>query len=224
MRRFGIPFTFPLLLRPLVRPAVTRLSSPDTVFFTFDDGPTPGVTETAVKILKNFGATATFFLIGDKVNKHSALARNLAAAGHGLGNHTFNHADAWKMSADSYMQQISLAALVMRKHGLPLSGWFRPPYGHITPKLLRRIKQRGCRTALWTHLTRDYDSSVDPLRAAHIIKRRLRPGDIIVFHDSRKAQPGLEIILPRLLEAVYARGWKVKALPSFSINPNQADL
>ena len=96
------------------------------LYLTFDDGPIPEVTPWVLEQLKTYDAKATFFCIGENVEKHPDIFRQLLAAGHSVANHTYNHLNGWKTPADEYLQNVLLAQETMKKSGQKMSGTEEP--------------------------------------------------------------------------------------------------
>lgn len=196
-------------------PAAATAAGQPLVYLTFDDGPIPEQTPWVLEQLTQYQAKATFFCVGDNLLKHPDIARAARAAGHRLANHTQHHRSAWAQPAAAYLTdvaacQTALAALgaetvaaVMPPAVRPL---FRPPYGRLTRNLLAALIPHY-RVVLWSLLTRDYDPALAPDDCLRHALAAVRPGDIIVLHDSQKAAPRLRYVLPRLLEALARRGY-----------------
>jgi len=211
------PYTFPRILRPVFKRALIRLPGEKAaVFLTFDDGPTPDITPRVMEMLQSYDAKATFFLIGDKLNRHPGIARELHRQGHALGNHTWNHLNASKVSRATYYANIDKTQRLLEHYGWNKQKLFRPPYGRITPGMVHRLYRNGYRTVLWTHLAWDFAPHISPLQSVEILKTKIRPGDIIVFHDSTKAWPSLSRLLPEVLQHIYRKGWKAETLENVS--------
>jgi peptidoglycan/xylan/chitin deacetylase (PgdA/CDA1 family) len=164
------------------------------VYLTFDDGPTPGVTEWVLETLDKFQAKATFFLLGKNVHQNPLLFEQIKQAGHSYGNHTYNHLKGINVSTTEYLNDIAKADVLIRS---PL---FRPPYGRVWPKQIKVVKSKGYKVILWTVISCDYNRSLSPRRVFDIVKKRIRPGAIIVFHDSLKAERNMRFALTRILE------------------------
>src|ERR1700712_3882585 len=98
---YRTPFFLPLIYRHLTWKINTAEKE---IFLTFDDGPVPGPTEFVLDELRKFNARATFFCIGDNVRKHPDVFRKVIAAGHTIGNHTFNHLKGWNVSTEVYVE------------------------------------------------------------------------------------------------------------------------
>lgn len=173
------------------------------IYVTFDDGPIPIVTPFVLNILKQHSAKATFFCIGDNVNKHPDIFEQVKKAGHAIGNHTFNHLKGWKTDDKTYLDNF------LKADELVGSNLFRPPYGRIKRsqiKLLRDAKP-GLNIVMWDVLSGDFDIKLSPEDCLKNVLKYTRPGSIIVFHDSLKAFDRLEYVLPRAMEEWSRRGY-----------------
>ncbi|ARN78275.1 polysaccharide deacetylase family protein [Nonlabens spongiae] len=164
------------------------------IYLTFDDGPTPIVTDKVLEILRDYGVKATFFCIGDCVKRHPDIYQRLLDQGHRVGNHTFNHLNAWKTSWQEYLDNTGQAAQLIS------SNLFRPPYGKITSSVVKKLKSKGYKVVMWDVLSGDFDTSRSASSCLENLKKNTRNGSIVVFHDSEKAQERLLEILPEYLE------------------------
>lgn len=167
------------------------------VYFTFDDGPTPEITNFVLEELDKFDAKATFFCIGKNVELNPELFKLIISKGHTVGNHTMNHANAWKFAFDDYLQNIALCENVFSQFNVNSVG-FRPPYGRFNNKIIRAIKFKQ-EIFMWSVLTGDYNTDLDTSKVLKKCLTKLKPGDIIVFHDSVKAAQNLRTLLPEFL-------------------------
>ncbi len=165
----------------------------EKIYFTFDDGPVPGITNWVLDLLKTYNAKATFFCLGKNVQNNRDLFKKIMNEGHGVGNHTFNHLKGWSTNNKTYYKDIDEANKLLN------SKYFRPPYGKIKPTQVRVLKQQY-KIVLWGVLSRDYDRGLDPQVCINNVIKYAKPGSIVVFHDSYKAEKNLRTILPRLLE------------------------
>ena len=111
---------------------IWEIDDEDGVFLTFDDGPTPGVTEWILSTLDKYDAKATFFVLGKNVEMYPDLYKRILDAGHKVGNHTYSHQKGWGMSLERYTEDVDFA------NDLIHSELFRPPYARITPAQARR--------------------------------------------------------------------------------------
>lgn len=210
-RSFGPTFT--RKFRPVIRTPdfIRRMSTsvawgdydqPErVVYLTFDDGPIPEVTPWVLDQLKAYKAKATFFCLGKNVAANPDLFARIIEEGHAVGNHTFDHTDGWKSGNLSYYKSVIHCADLVK------SNLFRPPYGRITPRQIRALKQRY-KIILWSILSQDIDSSKSPEQCVQNVSSRVRNGDIIVFHDSLKAWPNLNAALPATLDYLKKAGFR----------------
>lgn len=90
--------------------------STPNIYLTFDDGPIPEVTPWVLDLLKEYNAKATFFCIGNNVQKYPEIFNRILAEGHSVGNHTFHHLNGWKTNAPAYIEDVSKAAEIGRAH------------------------------------------------------------------------------------------------------------
>ncbi len=169
------------------------------VFITFDDGPTEEVTPWVLDTLKEHNAKATFFCLGKKVEMHPEIFERIVSEGHAVGNHTYSHLKGWETRTGQYVEDVDLANHLIK------SKFFRPPYGRIKGTQSRILRKRY-KIIMWNILSMDYSRWVTPKRCASIVKNNLRPGSIIVFHDSKKAETNMKHGLVKLLEEVKRRG------------------
>lgn len=170
------------------------------LFLTFDDGPIPEVTPEVLGILKKYNAKATFFCVGENVQKHPDVFKHIIAEGHGVGNHSFNHIKANKFTNEEYLANVAKANELIQS---PL---FRPPYGRITPSLAKKLGEKY-RIYMWSVLTRDYEQNLSPEACLRIALNQSKKGSIIVFHDSMKASKNMLYALPRVLEYFGKKGY-----------------
>ncbi len=173
----------------------------DTVFLTFDDGPTPGITEQVLDMLKTHEAHATFFCIGRNAERNPELVNRIRSEGHAVGNHTYSHLNGMKTKNRAYYSDIQLA------QSFTPSQLFRPPYGMISPSQIRYLKKLY-NIIMWDIMSYDYDPGVTGKKCLGNVMTTIKPGSIVVFHDSVKASEKLLYALPRVLEGVRERGWR----------------
>ena len=187
------------------------------VYLTFDDGPIPEVTPQVLAILAQYKVKATFFMVGENIDKHPEVFEQVIKAGHSIGNHTYNHLKGWHYSLKEYMANVTKwEEAVMRHmpngHLAPVLNRFRPPYGKATWLQRRMLHLMGYRLIYWDILTRDYDKNVTPEQMLANIKQNTRPGSIINFHDSLKSNERMLTVLPQAIEWLQAQGYTLKAL------------
>ena len=199
-------YKIPQILQFLTPSITWRVKSPGkSVYLTFDDGPHPEITPWVLSVLSQFNAKATFFCVGENVTKFPATYHAVLKAGHTVGNHSFNHLNGWKTVNESYFENISKCAEVVH------SDLFRPPFGRIKFSQIKKLKQQF-RIIMWEVLSRDYEKNLDTNDAIRKLKRYIRKGSVIVFHDSAKAEQNLKIILPGILQYLHNNGFEMKSL------------
>ncbi len=175
-------------------------SSSKVIYLTFDDGPIPEVTPLVVEILKSYNWKATFFCVGENVSRYPEVFTLLLEEGHRVGNHTFNHMQAFRNPADVYLRNVYKAREWID------SRLFRPPHGQLTGSLKRAL-MKDFTVVMWDVLTYDYDAGMKEEEMLKILKRELRPGSIVVFHDSLKARDRMLKVLPKALEYWMSEGY-----------------
>lgn len=170
------------------------------IYLTFDDGPIPGVTDFVLEQLEKFNAKATFFCIGDNVKKHPDIFLKVKVAGHRIGNHTQHHLNGWESNTENYIADVDKATEFIS------TDIFRPPYGRIRKQQADILLQKY-KIIMWDVLSYDYDKNVTPEKCYGNVVSNVRPGSIIVFHDSVKAFKNLEYALPKCLEYFQKNGF-----------------
>ncbi len=177
------------------------------VYLSFDDGPHESATAFVLDMLKEYDARASFFCIGKNVAAHPALYQRIIAEGHTVGNHTYHHLNGWKTDNASYYKDISRAAELIP------SKYFRPPYGRIRfSQISNLVRNMNLQPVMWTVLSGDFDNGISNEVCTRNVTRNMRPGSIIVFHDSAKAFEKITYTLPRVLEEIRRRGWVTEKL------------
>ena len=190
--------------------------APREVVLTFDDGPDPEVTPRILDLLEPYGARATFFCIGRRAAAHPALMREIRARGHAIGNHSMRH-PAWfaLLGIAGQRGELASAQAVLAETG-PVSGLARAPLGLRSPLSDWVFHGLGLRHVAWTR--RGFDTRTrDPLRVLARLTKDLAAGDILLLHDGHAARMGdgrpvVGETLPRLLEAILARGLRPATL------------
>jgi peptidoglycan/xylan/chitin deacetylase (PgdA/CDA1 family) len=178
------------------------------IYLTFDDGPIPIVTPFVLNILKKYNAKATFFCIGDNVRKHAGVFEQVKNEGHAIGNHTFNHLKGWDTEDQTYIENF------MQADELIGSKLFRPPYGRIKRSQIKALENAkpGLKIVMWSVLSADFDVETSPEQCLDNVIRNVKPGDIVLFHDSLKAQERMEYALPRAMEYWSKEEYEFKSL------------
>jgi peptidoglycan/xylan/chitin deacetylase (PgdA/CDA1 family) len=187
------------------------------IYLTFDDGPTPEITEWVLDQLKTYQAKATFFCIGNNIEKYPSIFSKILNEGHSIGNHTFNHLNGWKNSTENYLHNIALCKSELRLRSVPDNHncklqtehckLFRPPYGKIKTAQSKKLRQLGYKIIMWDVLSADFDQTITPEKCLENVLLSVKTGSIIVFHDSVKAFQNLEHTLPKALQILKEKGF-----------------
>lgn len=179
------------------------------VYLTFDDGPHPTITPFVLNCLKQYNAKATFFCIGKNVQQYPDVYQQVLDEGHTVGNHTYNHLNGWKTGDIHYIKNVVLAQQNIN------SKLFRPPYGRIAKSQVRELSPIF-KIIMWDVLSGDFDLNLSPQQCFDNVATNAAPGSIVVFHDSEKALPRLQIALPKTLDFLAKNGYEMKAIPEKS--------
>ncbi len=202
----------PDIVKPLYPSLVWDVNVTEKIaYLTFDDGPTPGVTDKVLNILDQFNAKATFFLIGKNAEQNPDYLPAYTQAGHAIGNHSYSHMNGWLNDTKSYLSDIEKAAKLIE------SNLMRPPYGRIKRAQLKELKDMYS-IVMWDILSGDFDLNVSPDACFQNVVDSVAPGSIIVFHDSIKASKTLLESLPRILSSLSSEGYRFEALRQ-ELNP-----
>lgn len=197
---------FPAILRPFMGKLTWRKNpSEKVIYLTFDDGPAPEVTPLVLDLLDKYNLKATFFCVGENVQKNPETYSEVIRRGHKIGNHTFNHLKGSSASTFEYVENVKKAAEIID------SKLFRPPYGRITYRQ-RKALQIDYEIIMWDLITHDYNRKFTPETIMENVKRYSRNGSIIVFHDSIKAKDNMMTVLPLAIEYWKAEGYEFGVL------------
>ena len=194
----------PKLLRWLYPNALWRMNPNEkAVYLTFDDGPIPGITPWVLDLLDHYHIKATFFLVGDNVRKHPKEFQMILERGHRVGNHTFNHIQGFKYLSYNYLANTNKADTLIK------SDLFRPPHGWMRWEQYMVLKHRY-KIVMWDLVTRDYSKRLNGPQVFAKVKKYVRNGSIITFHDSIKAEKNMKYALPRAIEWLQEQGYEFK--------------
>jgi len=179
------------------------------VYLTFDDGPIPEVTPWVLDQLDKYGAKATFFCVGQNVEKYGDIFHQLKSQGHTIGSHTYNHISGWASDNLDYMLNVRKASKICE------SNIFRPPYGKIRPSQTRFLKHHY-RIVMWDVLSGDFDPNISAEQCLQNVLKNTIAGSIVVFHDSIKSFEKLKFVLPRVLNYYSEQGYQFVNLDELS--------
>ncbi len=192
----------PSLIQNLFPNLIWRMKPEEKVLYlTFDDGPIPEATPWILDTLREYNAKASFFCVGENIQKHPAIYNRIKAEGHSVGNHTFNHLSGWTTENSKYNDNIA--------HCEPINDTtlFRPPYGRITPNQVRDVSEQYT-IVMWDVLSGDFDEQIDADTCFRNVINNTQNGSIIVLHDSLKTIEKIIIVLPKLLEYYGSMGYR----------------
>ncbi|QNJ97776.1 polysaccharide deacetylase family protein [Constantimarinum furrinae] len=181
------------------------------VYLTFDDGPIPEVTPWVLELLRAYHAQATFFCIGNNIQKHPALLKRIIVEGHTIGNHTFHHLNGWQTESSKYLTDVLMAEAEIEalsegrreqseSQKTTTKKLFRPPYGKLTGKQSRILQKKGYHIIMWSVLSGDFNAKLSEEKCLQNVIKNIRPGSIVVFHDSVKSEKNLRYVLPKVLD------------------------
>jgi peptidoglycan-N-acetylglucosamine deacetylase len=177
-------------LAPVVPSAARALGLPRTlpgsggVALTFDDGPHPEGTPAVLELLGRAGARATFFLVGEQVERRPALAAKIAAAGHVVALHGYRHQLQLRLSASEVRADLVRGAAAIADATGTGPEWHRPPYGIYSAPGLAAARGAGLKPLLWSRWGRDWRKFTTPARIARRAVRGVGAGDVILLHDA----------------------------------------
>ncbi len=194
----------PGFVRNMFPKALWRMNPDEkAVYLTFDDGPIPVITPWVVDLLGRYGIKATFFMVGDNVRKHPQEYKLVVDAGHRVGNHTFNHLKGLFTDTPEYIENVEKADALIH------SNLFRPPHGMLRRSQYKELSKRY-QFVMWDLVTRDYSKRLSGEEVLGILKRLVRNGSIITFHDSLRSEENLKYALPRAIEWLLEQGYEFK--------------
>lgn len=190
-------------------------ASSKTIYLTFDDGPSPCTAE-LLDLLHPTNAGATFFLRGDRVELRPSLAERILAAGHGIGNHSYRHLDAWRNRWSLIRDDLERADRTIAAATGTVPLWVRPPFGRLRRQTRIWCRSGGHLLALWDVMAGDFYKDAAENDVVDGVVSQVRPGSILVLHDGDEQQPRALRITERLLRTLGESGWMFEKLPGRS--------
>ncbi len=176
-----------------------------TVYLTFDDGPVPEITDWVLSLLKQENIQATFFVVGENAFKHPEVFQRVLEEGHVVGNHTYNHLQGIKTANYEFFKNIEKADKLVK------SNLFRPPHGWLTRKQYKFLSIKY-KIIMWDVISCDYDKKLPGEKVVKNVLKFVRPGSIITFHDSIKAEKNLRYALPIVIKKLKEQGYSFKKI------------
>lgn len=194
------------LHRLLFPSLVWKMNSP-SIFLTFDDGPHPVASPRVLEVLHAKKAKATFFLSGSSTKRFPAVVRDIAAEGHGIGIHGFNHSRNSVFSRKRTTREILSTEEEIRKIVPGVSRIFRPPYGFFSWNTIAAAKELDYKLVMWSTLTGDFRTDWPDEKVVATAIARLSPGSILVFHDSASTQFRIARVLSLTINYILDHGY-----------------
>ncbi|HLX33299.1 MAG TPA: polysaccharide deacetylase family protein [Gaiellaceae bacterium] len=194
-----------------------EIADPAAVALTFDDGPHPEGTPRVLELLRAANAQATFFLVGEQVERFPELAREIVDAGHEVAVHCFRHVNLMRRGPATTRDDLDRAAATIGEATSAELRHYRPPYGILTLPALRHARARGWQTVLWRHDGRDWRADATPESIAARLLGKASGGEVLLLHDAdwyasprswERTAGALELVLERLRE----RGLRARSL------------
>lgn len=183
------------------------------IYLTFDDGPTPKITEWVLDTLKQYNAQATFFCIGKNIEQNPAVFKKIIDHGHAIGNHTYDHLNGWKSKKKDYINSVLKTEKIISEFiEHPFQKLFRPPYGRIRISQTNELSKLNYKVIMWSVLSGDFDHEITIDQCLKNVINNSNNGDIIVFHDSVKAFDKLKVVLPKTLKVLNEKGYNLKKI------------
>lgn len=194
-----------------------RQPGADGVALTFDDGPHPQGTPAVLEVLRERGATATFFLVGEQVDRRPSLAAEIVAAGHRVELHCYRHRNLLRLSPDEFLDDAERARAAIEDASGQAVADYRPPYGIFSGANLRAVRRRGWRPVLWSRWGRDWARRATAESIARRASSGIAAGDVVLLHDAdyysaRGSWVRTAAALPLILDELEACGLKAIAL------------
>jgi peptidoglycan-N-acetylglucosamine deacetylase len=196
----------------------TRLPrSSKKLALTYDDGPNDRCTPRLLEVLAKHNVRATFFMIGRYVQHRPDIARDLAKAGHVIGNHTYTHPQLIFQSMTQVQTQLNACRQILQDAVGEHSNLFRPPFGGRRPAVMRIVRELGLEPIMWSVTCYDWKPTTADRIEQHV-NRQLRGGDVILLHDGSHEGMGADRshsveVTDRLISRYKAEGYEFVTIP-----------
>lgn len=182
------------------------------IHLTFDDGPNPIATPIVLKELKVHNIKATFFLLGQNVQKFPDLVSQIHSEGHQIGNHSFTHSNLLLKKNTFLLDEILRTSEILKKITGIYPKYFRPPYGYIDFKIMKLLRKQGLTCVLWDVDSKDYKfNSITNILRRVVLNTSY--GAILLFHDNDLTSQRVATYLPVVLDTLLRKEFTFKTLP-----------
>jgi peptidoglycan-N-acetylglucosamine deacetylase len=184
-------------------PSITwrKENAQNNIWLTFDDGPHQESTPFILNVLKEEQVKATFFLVGEQMEKHPELLNQIISEGHIVANHSYSHKNGWLSNNSTYFNDIEKCQKLIPENKL-----FRPPYGKISPLQISHLK-KNYKIILWDVLSWDFSLYNTPKKVKESVLKNTVSGSIIVFHNNKKSFKNLQPILKETIQELKQKGF-----------------
>lgn len=185
------------------------------IALTFDDAPDATFTPLVLDILKKKGVKATFFVVGNRIEKYPEIAKRIVKEGHTIGNHSYNHANFTKLNDEEFREQINKTDTLIKNTIGFSSNIMRPPYGNVTEKQIHWLAGQHKKIVYWNVDSLDWKG----LKAKQVINNVLpyvRPGSIILQHSGTGNGgdlSGTVNALPIIIDELKKKGFNLVTVP-----------
>ncbi len=201
------------------------------VALTFDDGPSSQFTPKILDILKAYDVQASFFVVGEHVRKYPEIVSRMYNEGHDIGNHTYDHINVPTTAAPILSSQLVATNIEVMKVTGEHPMYVRPPRGMYDARFRRLVELMGMQTVLWSLSSQDWRGAVSPEQMIDRLLSRVKPGDIILFHDSGSLIRGEGAsrqrtvdALPRIIEELHDHGFRMAPLSRLLRFPHSENI
>ncbi|MFA5575069.1 MAG: polysaccharide deacetylase family protein [Brumimicrobium sp.] len=176
------------------------------IYLTFDDGPHPEITPKLLDLLQNHNVKATFFWLGENMERYPELLERAKKEGHTIGFHGFEHLNNRKFSVDEFQENFN------RGKDLVTHQLYRPPYGEIKRKFTRILALQNWKIVMWSLMPYDFDPALSTEVLVSVIKDELKEKDIVVLHENDKSKDKIFKATEIVIQLAKEKKWKLTTL------------
>jgi peptidoglycan-N-acetylglucosamine deacetylase len=196
----------PKIAQSIIKKAVWNIPNNDReIFLTFDDGPTPSITNQTLDILRKHKIKATFFCLGSQVEKHPEIFKRITDEDHAVGNHSYSHLKGWTTNNQQYLEGVRKGDAIIK------SNLFRPPYGKIKRSQVNALSSET-KIILWDVLPGDFSPKNNVEKIVFNTLNSVESGSIIVLHDNNKCGNKMLQALPIIIEQLKEKKYNFSAI------------